>query len=86
MAKRNIDALTPEERGLLYRVERTEQFKNITVHLRAIREMIVSSSLDANDILCVFANGGISIWHQTVQGILAERSATEQAERQALSK
>lgn len=83
---RDAWALTDAEIDLLRRVENREHFKALCAHLQAVRQMLVDSELDANAVMNVFANAGISVWPQTVQDILAQRYAVAQERRQALSK
>jgi hypothetical protein len=66
-------AMLPEERALLIRTNRIEEFKAIAAHLTAARDMLADSDLDASGILSVFSNAGIPVFPTIVQNILSAR-------------
>jgi hypothetical protein len=73
MATQKRGALTPEERGAIYRCQIADDFKAICEHLKAAKAMIVASNLNENEILSLFSNAGIPVFPAIVADIMADR-------------
>jgi len=73
MSQQKRGALTPEERGAIYRAQKADDFKSIVAHLLAAKNMIADSDLDESEILSVFSNADIPVFSTVVPDILATR-------------